>query len=412
VTGGRLEEGTGQHRRWLPWLFAGVALVVVASSELVSLTDQGDGFAAGMHPAVAVMPFLLAGSFAFIGGLILRERPGHGLGRLLAWFGFMFALGVLTDNYTHHTPPLPAQEWVLLASGVGYFFSVVPLVTLTPLFFPSGRLTSPRWRLPLAVAGFGLAVTIAGNLVNPTLHERERDPVTNPLGIEVLEPFIGTITGLGMLPVLALAVAGLVDLVRRYRRSTGVLRLQMRWFAIGSTAVFVAVVGLALAYEFVGIELALTVFALGAPVLPICLGVAVLRYRLYDIDRVVSRTVSYGLVTLVLVGVYAGSVVGLGAVVRSASGDGGGDLVVAVSTLLVAAAFGPVRRRVQMLVDRRFNRARYDAAQTVERFAHRLRDEVDIEALRADLVAVVNEAMQPDGVGVWTPPLVGEAPRR
>jgi hypothetical protein len=392
----RAEPG---RRWWLPWLLAAVALLIAAAAEAVVISDEGEGFAADMHPVVALLPFMLATAFAFIGGLILRERPGHGLGRLLAWFGLVFAVGVLTDNYAYHQPPLPGREWMGLVSGVGYFFFVIPLVALTPLLFPTGSLPSRRWRWPVALAAFGVLVMVAGNLVDPTINEEIA--TTNPLGVEALAPWIGTITGLGMIPVAVLAVAGLVDLIRRFRRSTGVLRLQMRWFAMGATVVFFAFVGLALAYEFVSIELALTIFAIGAPALPISIGVAVLRYRLFDIDGVISRTVTYGLVTLTLVGIYVVVVVGLGGLVRGVAGGGGGDLVVAASTLAVAAAFGPVRRRVQTVVDRRFNRARYDAARTVEAFAQTLRDEVQLDDLLTSLNGITTRTLGAQHVHLW-----------
>jgi hypothetical protein len=393
-----------RDRRWLPWVLAGSATVVVTVATLIGLSDAGEGFASGLHPAMAVVPFVLAISYAFLGGLILRERPGHGLGRLMAWFGIGFAVGAMFDNYVFHEPALPAREWVQLGSGVGYFFFVVPLVVLTPLLFPTGRLPSPRWRVPLAVATVGLTVVVLGNLIDPMLHQDVGGE--NPLAVPALEPWIDTVTGLGMVPVALLAVAGLVDVIRRARRSAGVERLQMRWFAVGATAVFVGVAGLAISYELVGIELALTFFALGAPILPVCLAIAILRYRLYEIDRVISRSVAYVLVTLTLVGLYVLGVVGLGAVARGLTGGGGGDLVVAASTLLVAAAFGPVRRRVQSVVDRRFNRARYDAQRTLEVFAQRLRDEVDLEVLTKEMVEVIGGAVQPRLVGLWFSPEV------
>lgn len=395
-------RASGRRLRWLPWTLAGISTLIVTVAMFIGWSDVGGGFASGLHPAMEAVPFVLAISYSFLGGLILRNRPGHGLGRLLSWFGLGFAIGVLSDNYLFHDPPLPAREWVQLGSGVGYFLFLVPLVVLTPLLFPTGRLPSPRWRVPVVVAIAGLIVVVLANLVDPRLQDDVA--VANPIGIRGIEPWIDATTGLGFVPVAALAVAGLVDVIRRARRSSGLERLQMRWFAVGATGMFGGVAGLAISYELVGIELALTLFALGATVLPACLAVAILRYRLYEIDRVVSRSVAYVLTTLTLVGMYVLGVVGFGAVVRGLTGGGGGDLVVAASTLLVAAAFGPVRRRVQSVVDRRFNRARYDAQRTVEMFAQRLRDEVDLELLTGELVDAIGGAVQPRGVGIWLVP--------
>jgi hypothetical protein len=190
------------------------------------------------------------------------------------------------------------------------------------------------------------------------------------------------------------------SLVVRFRHARGVERQQLRWVALAAAlmvpAAVVVLAGVALAATGM-VTWAITAWAAG---LPLAIGAAVLRYRLYDLDRIVSRTLAYGLLTVLLGGGYAAVVLGLGQLL----GRDAGSLVVAAATLAVAAAFQPARRRIQRLVDRRFNRRRYDAARTVAAFAARLRDQVDLDALSAELLAVIDQTMQPTQVSVWLRP--------
>jgi hypothetical protein len=222
------------------------------------------------------------------------------------------------------------------------------------------------------------------------------------LGIEALRPWTAAITGVGIALVAIGAIGGVVAVIVRVRRSTDVERQQLRWFRYGASVTLLSVVVTGVFYETGQLEAALIVFSIGAAALPVTMGVAILRYRLYDIDRIVSRTVSYVLVTALLAGIYVLGVLGVGRVVVGATG-GGSELVVAASTLAVAAAFRPVRNRVQRAVDRRFNRARYDATRTVETFLQRLRDEVDLETVKDEFLATAVSAVQPSEAHVWLP---------
>jgi hypothetical protein len=398
------EEASGPFPRWrrsLPWTLAVVAVAVVAASLGVEASNEARGFAAGMPAGALVVPFALAVGFTVVGGSIVRRDPRHGLGWMLAWFGIALSVGVFVDEYAYHVPALPGREWVALWSNAGFLLFVVPLVSLTPLLFPDGRLPSPRWRLPVGAAGAGLAVVFAVRVLDPRPHDLG---LVSPVGVPAVEPWVAPLTVAGLVPIVALTVAGLVNTVVRHRRAAGVERQQMKWFAAGAAITVSGGAALGVLYGLFGaVELAILVFATSALALPIAIGVAILRYRLYDIDRVVSRTVSYALVTVILVGVYTAGVLGFGVVVRAASGGAGGDLVVAASTLGVAAAFQPLRRRVQLLVDRRFNRARYDARRTVEEFAHRLRDEVDLDLIAAGVRETARGTMQPTQVSLWFP---------
>jgi asparagine N-glycosylation enzyme membrane subunit Stt3 len=201
-----------------------------------------------------------------------------------------------------------------------------------------------------------------------------------------------TVFGLLLLGQLLLLGTALVSVVLRLRRASGEERQQVKWFVYTVVTVILVFVASTL---MIGAGLLFPLFGL----IPVSVAVAVFKYRLYDIDRLINRTLVYGLLTAMLLGVYAGLVFLLGRLLDPATGDSA--LAVAASTLAVAALFQPARRRVQALVDRRFNRARYDAAQTVERFSARLRNEVDLDALNAELLAVVDQTMQPSSASLW-----------
>jgi hypothetical protein len=226
--------------------------------------------------------------------------------------------------------------------------------------------------------------------------------IVNPLGVRAIESPLYVVFGVGIAASLLISVAGVVCLVLRFRGSRGVERQQMKWLAfVGVAAGTLFVTNLVLIptrselsdYVF---EAFFIVLMLG---IPLSIGAAILRYRLYDIDRLISRTVTYATLIALLVGLYVGLVIGLGRLIEPLTR--GSDLVVAMSTLIVAALFRPVLRRVQGVIERRFNRSRYDAARTIEAFTAHLRDEVDIDALGAELQAVVGKTMQPAHVSIW-----------
>ena len=263
---------------------------------------------------------------------------------------------------------------------------------------PDGRLRSRRWRVVVATAVFGATVApVAGSLMPGHLQETPV-PVDNPFGLAGAS---GTAAAVLTLTAVVLhwasLPAALASLVLRFRPSRGVERQQLRWVAAGA------------ALTLLGLLLGAIVAAAGyAAVLcvPVAVAVAVLRYRLWDLDRLVSRTVTYALVTGLLVVPY---LLILPATTRLV--EGAGSLAVAAATLAAAALFAPLRRRVQALVDRRFNRRRYDAARTVEGFAVRLRDQVDLDALQAELLALVDQTMQPTQARLWLRPAALRPPR-
>jgi len=275
-------------------------------------------------------------------------------------------------------------------------FTALILLGFVLLLTPTGSLPSPRWR---RWAGAIVAVPVA-LLVVVTLAPGSVDPYYQAVG----GPF--DFRGLGGVVLVAnqvaLAVTTLAvvvaagSLVVRFRRARGIERQQLRWVALAAALMVLAAAGV-LAGLAVGATAVLTWAAsVGVVGLPVAIGAAVLRYRLYDLDRIISRALAYGLLTVLLGGCYAGVVLGLGQLLGRSS-----SLVVASATLAVAGVFQPARRRVQAAVDRRFNRRRYDAAQTIQAFSARLRQQVDLDALTAELLAVVDQTMQPTQVSLW-----------
>ena len=263
----------------------------------------------------------------------------------------------------------------------------------TLLLFPTGRLPSPRWRPVAVVGGLAIAVVTVLGAVRPTLRlQNEEVYLANPVGVAgAPDPENGSL-GAVLLAGLGAGMVASGSLVLRFRRSQGVERQQLKWFTYAAALLLaVNLVTITILPDGLASDL---LFGLSIAFVPIAAGVAILRYRLYDIDRLINRTLVYGLLTFLLAGVYAGLVLVLGQL------SGG----VADGTLAVAALFQPARRRVQSVVDRRFNRRKYDAARTVEAFSARLRDEIDLDTLSSELLAGVDQTVEPTTVSLWLRP--------
>lgn len=325
--------------------------------------------------------------FSVVGGLILRSRQRNTTGWLLLSIGVAMSIGFITLA-AGRVGAYPLLEWLDWIS-----FVVPALVGLLLLTFPSGGIPSPRWRPVVVIAGAATAgLVVVFSLAKPEVIIDVDQFIDNPVyvpalaDLAVLEPvFTGLIAGF-----IGLVV---VNLVLRFRRSQGLERQQFRWLA------FVAVVAPLLL--FIGANSASNVatviaFVLALNLIPTAIGVAVLRYRLYEIDRLISRTVSYTVVIGLLAGVFLVVVSALGSLVPADS-----SLAVAGSTLLVAALFNPLRRRVLDRVDRWFNRTRYETQLVVDDFAASIRDETEIERLSEGLGSLVTSTLRPTVVGIW-----------
>jgi hypothetical protein len=337
--------------------------------------------------------------YATVGLVLTLRRPANPIGWLyaasaLTW-SLIIPLGPWVGQLVRDQRPLPLLAELNAMAQVTIWAPAIALgVTLPALLVPDGRLRSPRWRVVVATAIAGPAMFVAGALLIPGPTTDTPVSFDNPLG----QPgVVGTVAKGLALAGLALHAASLpaalLCVILRFRSSRGVERQQMRWIATGAA---IAVLGITVPLgDLRGAWLDPLVILC----VPLAVAVAVLRYRLWDLDRIVSRTVAYALLTLLLGLGYAAVVLGLGRLLPDSS-----SLAVAAATLAVAAAFQPLRRRVQDLVDRRFNRRRQDAARTVEGFADRLRDQVDLDALHGELLAVVDQTMQPTRTSLWLRP--------
>jgi hypothetical protein len=346
-------------------------------------------------------------SAATVGALVASRRPRHRVGWLLVALGLSNAASGLAFSYSRYG--LVARPGALPAAGYlagfanGAVFLSLSLTGFVLLLTPTGKLPSPRWRWWARVQVAALVVAFLTSALAPMPLYPEYPEIGNPLGVAALAD--GPLTAafpVGALLILAGLMAGAVSLLSRFRRAHGLERLQLRWLAMGAAlaAVALLVALTALVVEGDGVVLQAAV-GICVALLPLATGAAILRYRLYDLDRIISRTLAYGLLTVLLGLGYAGVVLGLGRLLPQ-----GSSLAVAAATLAVAAVFQPARRRVQGAVDRRFNRRRYDAARTIQGFSARLREQVDLDALTAELVVVADQTMQPTRVSVWLRPPV------
>jgi hypothetical protein len=394
--GGRL-PGTGPAR--LAWGVLGCSLLLVLAATGLRVL----GPEAGAYPfwgEVTVIVVVLG----TLGALVAARRPEHPVGWLFVGIGLAGAVQLVAGNYAmaaRADPALPGGDIAAVAAeelriaGLG-------MVTAVMLLFPTGRLPSPRWR-PMAWAGAaGLLGHLAAEGLTPGRGEQLLG-YENPFGLEGrtgLLRLLGALEGLFLLAVLA----AIGSLVVRFRRARGVERQQLKWFvytAVVALAVLVAA-SVALADLMEHGPLGSILWGATPVALAAAVAVAVLRYRLYEIDRLVNRTLVYGLLTVLLGAVYAAGVFAAGRLLDPA--DGQSELAVAASTLAVAALFQPARRRVQELVDRRFDRRRYDGARTVAAFSARMRDELDLDTLSSELLAVVDRTVQPSGMSLWLRP--------
>jgi hypothetical protein len=339
--------------------------------------------------------------FATLGLVLTLRRPGNPIGWLYAAAGLVWTLYIPWDPWVDQLqrtgrPLPPVARLAALAGDSLWAVGICLAITLPLLLLPNGRLRSRRWRVVAVAAVVGTTVELVGWVLSPVPLTQTIEPVAKPFPLPgVAGTVADTAHWVGWAVLFACIPVAAVCVVLRFRSSGGVERQQLRWVAAGAT---LAAAGPALVLPLEALGLA-PPDAFALPLLlavPLAIGVAVLRYRLWDLDRLVSRTVTYALVTALLVVPYL-------LVVPAASrlAAGSGSLAVAAATLTVAALFSPLRRRVQDLVDRRFNRRRYDAARTVDGFAARLRDQVDLDALHTELLGVVDQTMQPTQAWLW-----------
>jgi hypothetical protein len=386
-------------------------ILMVAALVLSALVHQLSVLGSGPIVPVVVV-------YAAVGFVVARREPGNSIGWILITFIVVFLLSDVVGSYAalyyrfgHHGLPL-APVAVMLQPLWAPALLLFPVVIL---LFPDGRVAARRWRWVLRVYVAGGALASAA-LISPAVTAVAHHDVRVDAFGDVISTghsqggLLGAAEVLGLLVILMIWLSFVGHQILSWRRAAGERRQQLKWLATGAGVTLVVVAGsfairsTSVSGEILGIALA---------ALPVGIGVGILKYRLYDIDRIISRTLAYAIVTGVLVGVYAGLVLLSTHLLELHS-----SVAVAVSTLAAAALFNPLRRRVQRTVDHRFNRARYDADRTVTAFADRLKDAVDVDSVRHDLATVVEQSLQPAHVSVWVqavtrgPSLPGPRPRR
>ncbi len=378
--------------------FVVIILEIVGAILLSALIGGGPGSDA---TAYATVLFVLV--TAAVGTLIGLRRPGNTIGWLLRVAAFGFATGSFLVTYVEvavaQAGSLPVGPIAVWLGDLMFQLGLGVSATFLLLLFPTGHLPSPRWRLVGWMAAVGIALMFAAVLFGPGAFEGL--PIENPLALEATSPVLDVFEG-GFYVTLVAMLASVASLIVRYRQAVAEERQQLKWVALSVVVLAIGVAG-TVVWDMVNGSTELSddtgnlVIALSVTAVPISIGMAILRYRLYDIDRIISRTISYGAVTAVLVGAYVAVVFVLSGLLPSQ----GGSLVVAASTLAVAALFNPLRRRVQSIVDRRFNRSRYDLSRTIEAFAQRLNNEVDLDQLGRELQVVAAESMHPKSMSLW-----------
>jgi hypothetical protein len=409
---------------WLAWSLATLSLVMFVANVALYITlprsaqppiTWGTGGLSIVF--VFMLPFL---AFPLVGALIASRRPKNTIGWICLAVGLLWMLNILSGGYGNYgllaspgSVPFPAAigsqgEWIGPAT-VGL------LGTFLILLFPDGRLPSGRWR-PLAwLSGAALVLGSVANALAPGPLP-DLGGVRNPFGLEGYPWISGARDAVSLLLSLCM-LASASSLVLRYRRSGGEVREQIKWIAFAASVVALGVSSAVVLGTFapdaggthplwVGLlEDAITLSFAG---IPIAVGFAVLKYRLYNIDLIINRILVYGLLTALLAALYFGGVTATQVIFRALTGqEEQPQLAIVVSTLVIAALFNPLRRRIQSLIDRRFYRKKYDARKTLEAFSAKLRDETDLDALSDDLVGVVRETMQPAHVSLWLRPDTG-----
>lgn len=393
---------------WSLWaasaLLLGIGLVLFVQSGHVPVDDHGGN-------PLETIDFLL---FASVGALIVSRRPSNAIGWILCAASMASGLtlnglgyGYVYDSLEGPVGRLPATEWVAWFSAWVNTMAGIPAGVLLLLVFPTGRPASRAWWAVLWVGiGSALLAGVAQAIQPGALPDYPA--ITNPVGMTggAGEAATAVANATGVLTV-ALLVVGAASVVSRLHASRGVERQQLKWFAYAAAILalyFASMLGLAtvwpdLSRNPIAFPILNFGWAVAIGLLPLSVGVAVLRYRLYEIDVLIRRTLVYAALTALLALVYWGAVLVLEQVLRPVTQ--GSDLAIVGSTLLVAAVFQPARRRIQDVVDRRFYRRKYDAARTLDAFASRLRQEVDLQQLNVDLLGVVHQTVQPTRVSLW-----------
>jgi len=392
--------------RFLSWMALPVTVVLALGGIYLSMLNRDVPGTAGVV-VYAMLDLVLLG-FVALGILVVHRRPGNPIGWIIAGVGVTaVASGFLESYGVYALFTVPGRfsggettAWLSTLIFIPVLFAAAAMLFL---LFPNGNLPGRRWRVVFWLVILTTCSTMVSSALDPKLDDAPFKGVVNPFGVDPPRVLDETLSYFGWPGMAASFLLAALAMILRLRRSRGVERQQLKWIAAAATVLpFASAAGVVcyyLGYETVGGLLATFSFV---PVL-FAAGYAVLRYRLYDIDVVINRTLVYGSLTAMLALVYFGGVAGLQRLLNPLTGQDS-QLAIVASTLAIAALFSPLRRRVQGMVDRRFYRSKYDAQKTLEAFGARLRDETDLDTLGDGLVAVARETVQPAHVSLWLKP--------
>ena len=396
---------------WLAWLFWVFGLLLSILTLAFHLVNE--------RSTTAISAFSMLGELTFltVGLLIVSRRSGNLIGWLFLIGPLVEVSGELVLEYavfTLVTAPakLPGGDWAAwfgnLARGIGFFLEV-PFVLL---LFPDGRLPSARWRIPAILSVCSLAAFMLSMVLTTTATDLRLPTVPNPLRMNFSPGFSNFLDILGLLGVVVSMTIGVAAVLYRFRISKGDERQQIKWLAYIAVLDIIIITGIVvttITESNTNYAVSTFLFSVINASIPLAVGIAILKYRLYDIDILIRRTLVYGALTATLAVLFFGSVFLLQQLIERITGTQNSPVAVVISTLAIAALFTPLRSRIQRDIDRRFYRRKYDAQQTLESFAATVRDEVELEAISAHLLAVVQETMQPEYVSLWLKPASGRS---
>jgi len=401
----------------LAWALCTLTVAVALASLVLAIADPNSAGPAHPSPSgpspndspepgyapYAAFSALVFSGFAVVGAIVAARRPRNPIGWLFEAGALVWSLGVLSNGVYWHMAfgrvhPPAAADYVAWFGSWSFEPAFVLLLCFVPLLFPTGSPPTPRWRVVGWTAVVAGALNIVGTALAPgSLGNGDFPWVDNPFGIAGLG--LGAVGGASFVAVAAAAIAAIASLVVRYRRAQGIERQQLKWVAGAGCLLVVAAIGGDLLSGWLGSGAGWIGILAGLLCIAIAVGMALLRYRLYDLDVVINRALVYAGLTATLAATYLAIVLLLQLVLSGVTGNSG--LAVAASTLTVAALFRPARARIQHAVDHRFYRRKYDAERTIEAFSTRLRDQVDLAALDHELSAVVRETLQPAHLSLW-----------